>query len=324
MEVRVTNLTNKKQYTGRLVLYLKSTVTCHQLKTELGNAMRRQPVTLDILNVSDVLLYSDDHTFPVEDLMSITIIVHPEVRDTPDHLLTSDQDMINGAMEDHTCVLMSCGHAITPANLYEYCWNMLLQGKLVFSCPNVNSVGHTNVNICGAIWTRYEVSVKARLTEDEYAMFEMKLNHNFCRSKNDIRSCPLCGTLCERLNKTSSKVVCQECLIQGKPHYEFCWQCQKVWLTDNLVYCGNVSCETMTGMRTEQEMLRHARRKDFDGYSCPAIRMCPMCSTFLEHDAGCKHITCNCGYQFCFVCLQTWETGCDHFTNCNVAPIQNL
>ncbi|KAJ8306769.1 hypothetical protein KUTeg_015681 [Tegillarca granosa] len=80
----------------------------------------------------------------------------------------------------------------------------------------------------------------------------------------------------------------------------------------------------MTGMRTEQEMLRHARRKDFDGYSCPAIRMCPMCSTFLEHDAGCKHITCNCGYQFCFVCLQTWETGCDHFTNCNVAPIQNL
>lgn len=32
---------------------------------------------------------------------------------------------------------------------------------------------------------------------------------------------------------------------------------------------------------------------------------------FIQKDGGCNHITCECGYEFCFVCLSSW--GNEHY-----------
>jgi hypothetical protein len=36
-------------------------------------------------------------------------------------------------------------------------------------------------------------------------------------------------------------------------------------------------------------------------------KRCPNCRMFIQKDGGCNHITCECGHEFCFVCLADWE-----------------
>ncbi|KAK2005065.1 IBR domain-containing protein [Colletotrichum falcatum] len=35
---------------------------------------------------------------------------------------------------------------------------------------------------------------------------------------------------------------------------------------------------------------------------------CSKCQALVEHLAACQHMTCRCGYQFCYVCNQRWRT----------------
>lgn len=45
----------------------------------------------------------------------------------------------------------------------------------------------------------------------------------------------------------------------------------------------------------------------------PLIRACPNCEVLIEHNSGCRHMTClsdKCKsqkYSFCFVCLSNWQ-----------------
>ncbi len=39
---------------------------------------------------------------------------------------------------------------------------------------------------------------------------------------------------------------------------------------------------------------------------CPAIRACPFCAVLIEHNEGCKMMSCRkCRNEFCFVCLKS-------------------
>jgi hypothetical protein len=36
-------------------------------------------------------------------------------------------------------------------------------------------------------------------------------------------------------------------------------------------------------------------------------KRCQQCRVFIEKNQGCNHITCRCGYQFCYVCGEPWS-----------------
>lgn len=36
-------------------------------------------------------------------------------------------------------------------------------------------------------------------------------------------------------------------------------------------------------------------------------KQCPNCSNVIDLVSGCNHMTCRCGYGFCYLCLQPWD-----------------
>ena len=37
------------------------------------------------------------------------------------------------------------------------------------------------------------------------------------------------------------------------------------------------------------------------------MRRCPNCRYYILKDQGCDHITCICGFQFCYICNNNWS-----------------
>lgn len=59
---------------------------------------------------------------------------------------------------------------------------------------------------------------------------------------------------------------------------------------------------------------------------CPAMRACPHCGVIIEYEARCKHMTCVCRHQFCFLCLGSQDQHAGNTWNisvrCPLAPRQ--
>jgi hypothetical protein len=51
-----------------------------------------------------------------------------------------------------------------------------------------------------------------------------------------------------------------------------------------------------------------------DGFICSkciipsGIKQCPKCNAYIDKNGGCNHITCRCGYNFCWICFKDWES----------------
>lgn len=104
------------------------------------------------------------------------------------------------------------------------------------------------------------------------------------------------------------------------------------------VYCHDPSCSvwldasaTDTARRVATCPRRHAtcticRGAEHGGTDCPEDRevgrtnalaeaegwkRCARCRALVEHGEACQHMTCRCGYEFCYVCARVWRTcGC--------------
>ena len=45
-------------------------------------------------------------------------------------------------------------------------------------------------------------------------------------------------------------------------------------------------------------------------------KQCPKCNNHIEKNQGCNHMTCRCGYEFCWLCKKDWKkTGYGHTCN---------
>ncbi|KAI1814869.1 hypothetical protein GGS20DRAFT_375068 [Poronia punctata] len=109
--------------------------------------------------------------------------------------------------------------------------------------------------------------------------------------------------------------------------------------TPNRTYCHNARCAsfippvnytdtTASCSRCHVRTCRTCKRASHDG-DCPndeqlqqVIRLardqgwqrCQNCWGMVELNTGCNHMTCRCGFQFCYVCGARWKScGCQHW-----------
>ncbi|KAH0927263.1 hypothetical protein HID58_019519 [Brassica napus] len=95
-------------------------------------------------------------------------------------------------------------------------------------------------------------------------------------------------------NANVAQTECPSC------HRMFCAQCKVAW------HVG-VGCE-------EFQRYGNTKKKSSDEEDALLVQMaknkqwrrCPSCKFYVEKADGCMHITCRCGFQFCYGCGSVW------------------
>ncbi|XP_054457080.1 probable E3 ubiquitin-protein ligase RNF144A-A [Anoplopoma fimbria] len=192
---------------------------------------------------------------------------------------------------------MSCGHAVTPMSLTDWCSHLLDQGECRFVC------GQTN---CSVEWKFEEVCKMALLTPGEMKYFEDKMFSNGAKAFLNIKSCPGCNCNVVRTDLSDLSVKCTVCTADKKRRYLFCWQCLKEWKgpAPRSDCCENVDCQSPPAILKSCPDITFQDVKEVTG--CPSIRACPTCGVLVEHNRmKCKNLICSrCKVEFCFVCLK--------------------
>lgn len=65
---------------------------------------------------------------------------------------------------------------------------------------------------------------------------------------------------------------------------------------------------------------------DNDMWLLANTKTCPKCKNAIQKNLGCMHMTCRCGYQFCWLCLGDWTSHGDStggYYRCNVFQVQH-
>ncbi|XP_069101918.1 uncharacterized protein [Argopecten irradians] len=256
-------------------------------------------------------------------LKSLYVIRRPRSRDPhPFHQTPRCDD--TDPFSDDTCVLMPCGHAISPENLYEYAWSKIQNGGIGVTCPAVPDAKRPSEQ-CSTIWDFTSVSKLACLSNDENCLFCCQLFSNFVEAQPNIHLCPVCN---EAIYSDCATVFkCFNCEKSGTS-FSFCVHCHRP------IYgreCVNDECqESVPRLKT---LLKNCPTRTLVNVpNCPSVRACPKCNCVIEYDEedSCKHMTCprnSCQTQFCFICLKVktdkyyWPCG-GAYEPCSPSPRQ--
>uniref|UniRef100_A0A8C4DL35 RING-type domain-containing protein n=1 Tax=Dicentrarchus labrax TaxID=13489 RepID=A0A8C4DL35_DICLA len=202
---------------------------------------------------------------------------------------------------------MSCGHAVTPMSLTDWCCWLLDQGECRFVC------GQTD---CDVEWPFEEVCKMALLSPEELEYFEKKIFNNAAKDYLDVKEVSITLFTKDFSAIDIYSVKCSVCTANRRRSYIFCWQCLKKWKgpAPRSDRCGNDDCQNpLEILKTCPDIVF----EDVEGVTgCPSIRACPTCGLLLEHNkTQCKNIVCRrCKVEFCFVCLKTTEE-CQELTD---------
>ncbi|XP_019209535.1 uncharacterized protein LOC112841627 [Oreochromis niloticus] len=206
---------------------------------------------------------------------------------------------------------MSCGHAVTPTSLTNWCRRLLDQGESRFVCGGSG---------CSAEWTFAEVCKMALLDPQEKEYFQKNMEFNASRQTLTTKLCPGCRSAVTRKNGSDLNVPCKVCTAVKGRLFEFCWQCSREWkgARPRKDRCGNHGC-----CNPSLETLKKCPNITlYSVKECPSVRACPTCGLLLEHSKkACPSVDCpRCDVTFCFVCLK--RSGKCQMTRCIPAPRQ--
>jgi IBR domain, a half RING-finger domain len=111
------------------------------------------------------------------------------------------------------------------------------------------------------------------------------------------------------------KIRCPSCCIAS------CQFCSKVWTRGRLDHEG-LSCERYATQLSSEDGDSDRAFQLYRQHNRNAVQVCraPHCNFVIEKNEGCIHMTCQCKYQFCWVCGDEWSPQHSYF--CRKRPPQ--
>lgn len=185
-------------------------------------------------------------------------------------------------LENKECYRLSCGH--------HYC-----QHCLYASIENALRTRDDNQLKCADASCRHE------FTQADYTAI---INAGTASAEEKARLCDAVGKLVAE-RAAERKPGFHHCPTPNCQHYfnnasneraeHTCPDCHQTYCADCLVHHDpHVACG-------------QAEENDFQQWMAAHAKICPRCHEAIEKNDGCNHITCPCGYHFCWECLGAWN-----------------
>ncbi|EDR29624.1 ariadne RING finger, putative [Entamoeba dispar SAW760] len=189
-----------------------------------------------------------------------------------------------------------CGHSFCLSCISEHAKEKIKQASGPILCPEENC----NKEIS------YNDLISYGIISDPDLLEKYNSTLTRIRLDNDPNTlyCIKCGT--PMIGEPGITMVrCVKC------NYCFCCKCKEQWHAD-------CTCEQYQRWKKENSMGDDA----FKVYIKKNTKLCPQCHKPIEKNGGCNCMTCKCGYQFCWLCMQPYtkthwknnKTGCTQYS----------
>jgi ariadne-1 len=187
---------------------------------------------------------------------------------------------------------MPCGHEFCVECWKDFCANAIMEGPACVrkTCPQA---------MCKEIVTEEEVAKAAPELLPKFESYQLR---SFVESSSLTRWCP--GRGCEKVACASSASA-----LEQEGSIAFCDDC-------DLAFC--VACAEEPHAPSNCKELAKWNEKcknesETANWILANTKSCPKCSSRIEKNQGCNHMTCQrCKYEFCWICMGDWT---DHGAN---------
>ncbi|GJU99559.1 probable E3 ubiquitin-protein ligase ARI8 [Tanacetum coccineum] len=193
-----------------------------------------------------------------------------------------------------------CGHVFCKVCWRGYVSTAINDGPVCLSlkCPEPScgaAVGPDMVNV-----------LVGRKEKKKYDRFWLGL---YVESNKEIKWCP--GPGCDYAVEFDEKHNPKYYDVTCDCKYVFCWKCTKDDAHSPL------DCETV-----DKWVLKNTNEAENTTWILAYTKPCPGCNKPIEKNAGCMHMWCRCGHQFCWLCLAPHEghdgTACNRFREAGI------
>ncbi|CAI2368115.1 unnamed protein product [Moneuplotes crassus] len=214
----------------------------------------------------------------------------------------------------------------------------------VTETPTFNNDSNRNFSDCPICYDSIEIKDLV-LTECGH-MYHAECFEMYIRSKVEVKAfpinCPSLGCM-KKLPESDIREVCDEKLYQKYERFEFehfveqnpdlyhfcpTPDCQYVFECDittgpykhdckmcSETYCLKCKEKWHQGLTCEElKEIKESSPEDYDVIKVirgSLFQRCTKCRFWVEKSEGCNHITCRCGYEFCYICGEKYQT-CSH------------
>ena len=198
-------------------------------------------------------------------------------------------------LEKDNSLSLKCNHQICNECYVEYIKNKLITDPiniLQTPCP---------LNGCNLYITR--TIYKKCITELKYKIiFAKSIIRNFLITNKEIKTCPnpKCNLSIRVQNAIPKEIKCKCGQI-------FCFSC----LEESHFPCDCFMAKEWKNFgekfgRDEYVWVKKETKAENNFIVTEHVKYCPKCKLIIEKNQGCNHMTCPCGYQFCWNCLEDW------------------
>uniref|UniRef100_A0A251SSY9 RBR-type E3 ubiquitin transferase n=1 Tax=Helianthus annuus TaxID=4232 RepID=A0A251SSY9_HELAN len=183
---------------------------------------------------------------------------------------------------------IGCTHRYCYSCMKQHVEVKLLNGMLP-KCPHEDCGVELRIESCEKFLDpRFTEMMRQRLKEDSIPVTEKV----YCPN-------PRCSTLMSTKEALRNLVLvygfgartCYNC------HGNFCVYCRVPWHE-------NITCEEYK-RRNPTPLVEESKLKSLAARNL--WRQCIKCKHMIELAAGCYHMTCRCGYEFCYTCGEEWK-----------------